>query len=149
MPPDQFLSLRLHPDPTDEEAFSGEFRCIPLLPPEGFAASHRRSSCSTGDYHHLSSPPSPTNFSTDEGDFSNLRLLEPPHQRHCIRCRLSPTTTTVSDELLHRLHCFQLYNHMMWMLTLSPKPDMVVLAIEMIECEDGDVGILVNSGEYG
>ncbi|CAI9260777.1 unnamed protein product [Lactuca saligna] len=57
-------------------------------------------SCSTGDYHHLSSPQSPTNFSTGEGDFSNLRLLEPPHQRHC--CRLSPSMLTVSGDI-HRL----------------------------------------------
>ncbi|CAI9279594.1 unnamed protein product [Lactuca saligna] len=96
--PDQILSLQLHPDPTDG--------CIPLLPPEGFAASHRVSVA----------PPATITTSARH----SLRRTSPPVKNHHInatvaaylrRCQLSPTTSTVSDELLHWLHCFQLYNH--------------------------------------
>ncbi|CAI9261045.1 unnamed protein product [Lactuca saligna] len=104
--PDQILSLRLHPDPMDGEAFSGEFQCIPLLPPEGFAASHRVTVA----------PPATITTSARH----SLRRTSPPSKNHHIntivaaclrRCQLSPVTSTVSDELLHWLHCFQLYNH--------------------------------------
>ncbi|CAI9286583.1 unnamed protein product [Lactuca saligna] len=85
----------------NHEAFSGEFQCIPLLPPEGFAASYRVSvappaTITTSARHSFrrTSPPAKVR------DFSNLQLLEPPHQRHC--CRLSPSMSTVSGDI-HRL----------------------------------------------